>query len=182
MLYGIKETLCPLEVHYAEQLLPFVTNMSVTQFIARVVPLTLEEERKWIASVAKSDTDIVFAIRVDDTDVKEKIIGTVGPHHINWIDRTATFGIVIGDKEYWSGGYGTEITLMTLYWAFNSLNLLRIDSSAIGHNTRSIALHKKCGFVIEGRERKSIFKNGVYQDLVLFGLLKDEFIETIYSL
>ena len=182
MLYGIKETLCPLEIRYAEQLLPFVTDMSVTQFITHVVPLTLEEERKWIESVAKSHDNIVFAIRVDDTDVKEKIIGTVGLHHINWINHTATFGIVIGDKDYWSGGYGTEITLMTLHWAFNSLNLLRIDSSAIAHNTRSIALHKKCGFVVEGRERKSIFKNGTYQDLVLFGLLKDEFTEIIYSL
>ena len=95
----------------------------------------------------------------------------VGLHNIDWINRCATFGIIIGDEKYQNNGYGTQASILTIYWAFNSLNLHRINSSAFATNLRSIALHKKVGFVEEGRERESVFKNGTYQDVVLLSFL-----------
>jgi RimJ/RimL family protein N-acetyltransferase len=178
MLYGKLSMLVPVEKTYAKTLQSFVIDKAVTQFVTHTFPVTIAEEEDWIESLQESDKNIVFAIRTNDAD--KKIIGTVGLHGVDWINRSATFGIMIGDKNYWNDGYGTEVTLMILYWGFNSLNLSRINSSAIAFNTRSIALHKKCGFVLEGAERKSIFKNGAYHDLVLLGLLKKEFLKKIY--
>jgi RimJ/RimL family protein N-acetyltransferase len=183
MLYGTKITLCSLEEAYAQQLTSFLNDVEVIQYISIVTPQTISQEKEWIEATNKSNDNIVFAIRANDksTGNGTHIIGSVGLHNINWIDRSATFGIVIGDKDYWSSGCGSEVAFLILYWGFNSLNLVRIESSALKYNTRSIALHKKCGFVEEGMARKAAFKRGIYHDLVLFGLLREEFENTLYQ-
>ncbi|MEK7160688.1 MAG: GNAT family protein, partial [Patescibacteria group bacterium] len=77
-------------------------------------------------------------------------------------------------KRYQECGYGTEAAKLMLDFGFNQLNLHRIDSSALDFNKRSINMHLKLGFKKEGCRRQKIFKNGLYHDEVLFGLLREE--------
>ena len=99
MLYATKVFLKSLEKDYAKKLHKFINDREVTQYITPTMPMTLVQEFDWIESTAKSNTEIVFAICVYDESDSEKVIGTVGLHNINWVNRTATFGIVIGDKN-----------------------------------------------------------------------------------
>jgi RimJ/RimL family protein N-acetyltransferase len=105
---------------------------------------------------------------------KRRPIGSLNLHNINPKDHTATFGIAIGDKKYWSKGYGTEAAALIIRYGFEQLNLHRISSSAFALNGRSIKMHLKLGFKEEGRQREIVFKNGAYCDEVMFGLLREE--------
>ncbi len=61
----------------------------------------------------------------------------MGIHRINWKDRTATTGAVIGEKAYWDKGYGSEAKMLVLDYAFNMLNLRKICSQVLAFNKRS---------------------------------------------
>jgi len=89
-------------------------------------------------------------------------------------DRDAMFGIAIGEKDYWSKGYGTEATRLLVNYGFQQLNLHRISSGAPAYNERSLRLHRRVGFHEEGRVRQAMFKNGQYRDRVEFGILREE--------
>jgi RimJ/RimL family protein N-acetyltransferase len=93
---------------------------------------------------------------------------------INAKDHNATFGIAMGDKKYWSKGYGSEAAALIIKYGFEQLNLHRINSGVLSFNDRSIRMHLKLGFREEGRRREIIFRNGAYCDEVMFGLLREE--------
>jgi len=67
-----------------------------------------------------------------------------------------------------------QATRLILDYGFYQLNLHRIWSGALAFNERSIQLHKVVGFQEEGRQREAVFRNGEFHDIVMFGLLRDE--------
>jgi len=103
-----------------------------------------------------------------------RLIGTIGLHDINWIDRTATTGTLIGDPADRGQGFGSEAKEMLLEYAFQTLNLHRISSKALAYNKASRRYSEKCGYKLEGRARQAIYKDGRYHDLVHLGILKSD--------
>ncbi|MEN6401563.1 MAG: GNAT family protein, partial [Armatimonadia bacterium] len=81
------------------------------------------------------------------------------------------------DKEYWNGGYGTDAMLTLCGFGFNQCNLHRIQLDVFAENARAIRCYEKVGFVHEGRRREAIFRHGRYQDLIVMGLLAEEYRE-----
>ncbi len=160
------------------KILEWFNDAEVIQYLTLYLPMTEKGEEKWLEDISttRKNSDVVFLMEV----VRGKrvtSIGTCGLHRINWKDRDAEFGIAIGEKKFWSNGYGTEATKLILGYAFNHLNLHRVSSGAYDFNERSIKMHLKIGFREEGRVRQSIFKNGQYRDKVLFGILRGEWEE-----
>ena len=105
----------------------------------------------------------------------DEIIRIVGLHEINNINRTATLGIFIGNKDYRSKGYGTEAIKLILDFGFNYLNLNNIDLALMEFNKRALKCYEKCGFKKIGRRRKCKFINGRYYDSILMDILSEEF-------
>ena len=106
----------------------------------------------------------------------------LGYAYLNDIDhknRSATFAKLIGKKEVWGKGYGTEITLLMLYHGFYVLGLNRISARQLLDNKGSIRVNEKCGFKTEGILREAIFKNGRFQDLNLMAVIKKDFDEIL---
>lgn len=175
MLKGKKVILRPVKKSDIPLFLQWLNDPEVVQYLARYLPLTEVEEKEWIERVSREQVNgqVIFVIE-DKTKKPTKPIGNCGLRNINWKDRVAEFGIVIGEKDYWSKGFGTETAKLLIDYGFNQLNLRRISSTAYEFNKRSIGLHKKLGFKEEGRRRKARFKNGKFWDEVVFGLLKKE--------
>ena len=176
MLRGEKVLLRPLKRSDITNFLKWFNDPEVIQYLVMYLPLTEMTEEKWIenaASRVQAGTDAIFVIEGIEGD-SSKPIGTIALNGINPKDHNATFGIAIGEKDYWGKGYGTEATRLILYYGFRQLNLHRISSSAFSFNERSVRLHKKVGFKEEGRQREAIFKNGSFHDHVMFGILRDE--------
>jgi RimJ/RimL family protein N-acetyltransferase len=129
-------------------------------------------EEKYIEELGttRAKTDVSFVIEAIDAD-STKAIGTVGLHGINAKDHNATFGIAIGEKQYWGKGYGTEAAKLIINYGFDQLNLHRVNSVVIAFNDRSIRMHRRLGFKEEGRHREAIFKNGKFHDDIAYGML-----------
>ena len=104
-----------------------------------------------------------------------KMIGTVSLESINHINRCATLGIFIGDKDFRSKGYGKEAIKLTLEYGFKYLNLKNIKLDLMEFNERALKCYKKCGFKEYGRRRKCRFVDGKYYDSIAMDILAEEF-------
>jgi RimJ/RimL family protein N-acetyltransferase len=177
-LVGERCYLSPVSAEDAEKWAAWDNDLAVT------IPLGdeayteygLDREREAIASVI-SRQDHVFSIMACDTD---EVIGRVMFFNINPTDRCAMLGIVIGEKTYWSQGYGQEAIRLILDYGFNLLNLNSIMLGAFAFNERAIACYTKVGFREIGRRRQGRIIGGRAYDVVLMDILAADF--TSFSL
>ncbi len=176
MLKGKLVLLRPVQRSDITYFVQWFNDHEVTQYSKKDnLPRTEMAIQKFIEDLGttRSSTDAHFIIETNNEE-PNKAIGDVSLSRINGKDRSATFGISIGDKQYWSKGYGSEATQLIIRYGFEQLNLHRISSGVWSFNERSIRLHMKLGFIEEGRRLDAVFKNGAYYDEVVFGLLADE--------
>ena len=175
MLNGEKVTLRPVKRSDINYFLKWFNDLEVTQYLEMYMPLTEMAEEKWIENMTgdSAGKNAIFVIEAISGDSNIPI-GTIGLHRIEPKDHNALFGIAIGEKDYWSSGYGTEATQLLINYGFQQLNLHRIWSAAFAFNERSIKLHLRVGFKEEGRQREAMFKNGEFHDIIQFGLLRSE--------
>ncbi|MDR6716678.1 GNAT family protein [Paenibacillus sp. 2003] len=103
----------------------------------------------------------------------------VGGVNLNSIDeRNGTFSIGIQiDRDHRGKGYGTRAVRILLKYAFFERRLNKFNDSVLEGNEPSAAMMRKLGCIQEGVRRQVIYTDGKYQDLILFGLTKDEFME-----
>lgn len=109
-------------------------------------------------------------------DFAGKPIGTIQLYDFNEQDKSCKLGIRIGDKDYWSQGYGADAVNTIAEYGFMRLNINRIALRVYEFNSRAARCYEKCGFKHEGVSRKSAFIDGVYYDELMMGLLKSEFL------
>jgi len=101
-------------------------------------------------------------------------IGNISLQNIDFISRTAEYAIILGEKAYWGKGYAKEASNLIITHGFNSLNLRRISLGTTDKNVSMKKLAVSLGFVEEGRLREHMYRNGMYVDVIQFGLLKSE--------
>ena len=106
------------------------------------------------------------------------MIGTVSLEKIDNINRSATLGIFIGNKEYWNNSYGTEAIRLILDYGFNYKNLHSINLELMSFNERALKCYRKCGFKEVGRIRQCKYINGKYYDTIVMDILKEEFTQS----
>ena len=81
---------------------------------------------------------------------------------------------MIGEKECWGRGYGTDALRTLVRFGFEEMNLNRIALDVYDFNERAIASYLKTGFAEEGRRRKDIYRDGRYVDVVMMSVLRAE--------
>ncbi|MCE1245865.1 MAG: GNAT family N-acetyltransferase [Firmicutes bacterium] len=131
---------------------------------------TREQEQEFYHQITHLPNNKIFTIM----DENGRQIGNIGTHNINWEWRNATLGIVIGEKDYWGRGYGTDAMKTFINFAFNMMNLRRLSLDVFADNKRGIRCYEKAGFVVEGIKRQERYYNGKYSDVVIMGILKEE--------
>lgn len=109
------------------------------------------------------------------TEESDDIIGLVSLIKIDQMNQSAEFHIMIGNKENRGKGAGIFAVKEMLTHAFLNLNLQRIELTVNEDNTSAINLYEKVGFVREGLKRKARFKNGIYLNVYLYSMLRDDF-------
>ena len=106
-----------------------------------------------------------------------QLIGNCSLFRIDPVHRCATLGIVIGDKQQWSKGYGTEATRILVDVGIRTLNLNRIDLDVHEFNERGLRCYEKIGFVKEGEFREAVYADGLYYNTIRMGMLRDEWFQ-----
>ncbi len=132
-------------------------------------PKSNEKIKKWMDE--QGDSEFRFAIRLKDDG---KIIGYVELDGILWTHRVGWLSIAIGDDQYWGNGYGKEAFECLLSYAFYELNLYRLQLTVFSYNERAIRLYESLGFIKEGSFRQFLQRDGKRHDMVLYGLLSEE--------
>ncbi len=142
-------------------------------------PYNLVSTEKWVAGLnTNSMAGHVFCIDLPGHGV----IGTANLVDIDWRNRHAEHGIMIGEKSARGKGLGRDTVMAVMRYAFDELNLVRMDSGMIAFNERSINLYTKtCGWEIEGRKKNWYYRNGCYYDKVLVGITRERYRELAES-
>jgi RimJ/RimL family protein N-acetyltransferase len=112
-----------------------------------------------------------FTVRSREAD---RLIGKAAIEWIEWTNSNAFLRLGIGAAEDRRKGYGSQALKMMLRFAFAELNLFRVTANVQEYNEPAIGLLKKFGFVEEVRRRQGLDRDGRRWDLLVFGLLKDE--------
>ena len=146
----------------------YFNDAAVNQWLHAHRPLSPEMEAARLEEMTKSQDDVLFAIVRRETN---DLLGLTGLHELNFRHRTAELGILIGDKTAWGQGFGTEATQLQLKYAFETLNLHRVELDVQAENARAIRAYEKAGFVKEGVKREAYWGSGSWQDIVLMAAL-----------
>ena len=83
--------------------------------------------------------------------------------------------ILIGRKEWWDHGYGSQALKETIKNCFEVVGLFRVWADIPEYNTRAIHVFENLGFVHEGSFRKSRPHEGARHDSVVMGMLSTEY-------
>jgi ribosomal-protein-alanine N-acetyltransferase len=156
-----------------ERYLSWLNDPEVTRYTETgTFPSTAEDLDNYYRSVSGSKHDVMLAV-VDKKSGRH--IGNVKLGPIHWVHRRATFGILIGEKEFWGKGVGLDATRLMVEYGFRRLNLHRIDLGVFAEHEAAVRCYKQAGFKVEGRMREDLFLDGEYRDRLRMGLLRPEF-------
>lgn len=104
----------------------------------------------------------------------DEVVGQIKLSRIRWYNRKAEISLAV-KKNYQKNGIGREALSLILNYAFNKMNLHRVEAEVIENNKPSLNLIKKFHFIEEGRLREAKYSNGKYWDILRYGLLKEEY-------
>lgn len=114
-----------------------------------------------------------FTVR---TLAEDKFIGELGLG-VNLIHGEAWVGIGIGEREFWSKGYGTDMMKLCIQYVFSELSMERLSLGLHEYNTRALRSYEKCGFRLEGRTRQDLLREGRRTDSLWMGILREEWLQ-----
>jgi RimJ/RimL family protein N-acetyltransferase len=103
------------------------------------------------------------------------LVGFVDLREVNPLEKRARLRIAIGDETHRGQGVGYAAGLQMLEHGFTELGLERITAEVHSSNGRMLALLEKLGFQREGVLRQHETRQGIKEDVHLFGMLREEF-------
>ncbi len=130
---------------------------------------TMGELREFVQKQIDDPNSVFLGVFDREND---KHIGNVKLEPIDWQKKKAIFGILIGRKEYWGKGIGTEATKLTLDFAFGQLGLSEIELGVIGENKPARGVFEASGFKVKEIKEKFVNHEGVLYDKVVMTIKK----------
>lgn len=171
-LRGERVQLVPLDKEWhLENYVRWFNDPEVIRYLDRVMPLTRLEEEEFFDRVSRDRDTVIWAIH----DESDRHIGGTGLHAIDWRNRSATSGIVLGDTTIWGRGYATEVMRLRTQWAFEELGLHRIESECFADNAAVIRCLEKSGYKQIGTSRKRRWRAGGWHDCILWEILDEDY-------
>jgi RimJ/RimL family protein N-acetyltransferase len=134
-------------------------------------PMRSEEIERFFAARVVGPAALAMAIHERAGD---RLVGTCAFSQLDGDNGSALFHITIGEKDAWGRGYGTEATRLMLDHAFGTLGLHRVALFVFEFNERAIRTYRRCGFVVEGRSRESVFRDGRWWDEIAMSVLQSD--------
>jgi RimJ/RimL family protein N-acetyltransferase len=134
-------------------------------------PMRLDEIDRFFTARVLGIDSLTFAVHLR---AKDRLIGSCAFSQLDTDNGSAMFHITIGEKDMWGHGYGTEATRLMLAHAFTNMGLHRVGLAVFAFNERAIRSYEKVGFVVEGRARDAIYRDGRYWDEIDMSLLESE--------
>jgi len=158
--------------------LPYIQKWSndaeLRRLIGRIAPMSRAETEKFYKKLLadKNRMWVVIALKRGD-----RVIGEAGLLRMFRPWRATDMTIIIGEKDAWGKGYGTETGHLLLDYAFKRLGFHRISIGVVGFNKRALRFWESLGFKKEGVHRDGYYYNNEYSDFIMMSILEDEYRE-----
>ena len=127
-----------------------------------------EAVRGFVAAVAASPVEHLFAIMMTGQHVGNIKVGPIKPHH-----AVADVSLLIGDRSAWGKGVATEAISLISRWSFEKLGLDKLSASMYAPNQASYRAFLKAGYQHEGLRKGHYRLDGLPCDLLEVGLCRD---------
>lgn len=150
---GERVGLGPLRGDLASTYQRWMNDLNVTRTLAAPnVPMTVEREQRWVDDALVSSDPVFTIYTLDDL----RPIGNTSLYDVDSDNRTCSFGILIGERDAWGHGYGTETTRLMLGYAFDVLGMQNVMLTVHADNVRGIRAYERAGFRRIGVRRSAI--------------------------
>lgn len=150
----------------------WMNDPKVIQMLNSPFPISKVATKKWLHNMYADSSRMEFIVCMKDTD---EIIGYTGFRDVNYKNKNAESYTGIGNTDYWGKGLGKEIKVTVINYIFGVHDMNKIYTQVrVGHD-RNLRLNESIGFVKEGVLRQHIYNRGQFKDVVVQGVLKEEF-------
>ncbi len=145
-------------------------------FDVHFVDQTFSDAEKWFAKAGSEEEEKLprsFVIEVD-LDGKWVPVGTAEFYNERPSHKTAEFGFLIGDKNWWGKGIGTETAKRMVRYGVDQVGYKRIGAVSAAYNVRSLNALQKAGFQIEGIRKSYVLRDGDYHDQTMMSVVRPD--------
>jgi RimJ/RimL family protein N-acetyltransferase len=139
-LVGSGVYLRPIDHGDAPAVLPWMNDPEITRTLRLYRPMSLRAAEDFIARANQAEDQMVLGIVVKKTD---RLVGVAGLSEIDARHRHAGFTMLIGVRQEWGQGYGTEATGLLVRHAFETLNLNRVWLKVFGDHAAALRIYEK---------------------------------------
>ena len=176
MIQGKRVVLREVEDSDIEIMTGWRNDPEINRFFFTREPTTVDRQRQWVASYRMRKDEKLFIIAPADNP--NKPVGTVGLAHIDHHNQRAEWGrFLIGETSVRESGLGSEALYLSLKYTFVDLELQRLYLEVYSWNRQARSLYEQFGFKLEGTYRAHVYSDARFHDVVLYGLLRSEFLE-----
>jgi RimJ/RimL family protein N-acetyltransferase len=134
-------------------------------------PSSTRQQEQWYERIQSDNTTIRLAIQA----TPGKLIGYTGFWNIHPRDRRAEHSVLIGDPGSRGLGFGRETILTCCRYAFQEMDLYRLDAYILENNAASLKSYQSCGFQVEGTLRGHAVRGGRRVARLVLGLLATDY-------
>ena len=171
VIEGKRVNLRRMQAADADDVVRWRSNPAILQELFADEPPTCNGHLRWLVEIEKRGDRHEFIIV---ERVTGRSIGTIGLSDIDRQNSRAEYGILIGEPDAHGKGYGREASELILRYAFAELELHRVYLHVFADNVAAIRLYERAGFRLEGTLRQHALKRGLFRDVIVMALLKDQ--------
>lgn len=172
-LFGKKVVLRAIEETDCEMLRQMTNDPFLeSRIVGWSFPVSKAKQDEWFHHYTNGFDHVRYVIDTSEYGA----IGLTGLRDIDWKNREATgYGIRIARRDLHGKGFGTDTYMTLLRYAFEELNINRVNGSVLSDNQASLRMMQKVGYKIEGTKRQAVYKGGKYHDVILLAALKEDY-------
>ncbi|MBP7691027.1 MAG: GNAT family N-acetyltransferase [Anaerolineales bacterium] len=181
MILGKRIRLRPVEKDDLPRFVKWLADAETRSYLEMHLPLSQVQEERWFERNLNAGSEQTWSIDLQPPDAVGPWvhIGSCGYHALDMRNRVGEAGILVGARDYWGKGFGTDALQTLVAWGFYTLNLNRVQLRVFADNERAIRSYQKVGFQIEGRLRQGNYANGAYRDVLWMGVLREDWAQAL---
>lgn len=171
-LIGDRVHLRPVEPEDLPSICTWANDPEIRGLTGEVLPMSSKRAADFLEKIHKEPDRIWFSVVLKEDN---RLIGEAGLLRMFHPWKTTDLALIIGEKDCWGKGYGTEAIKLLLDYAFGYLSFHRVAVGVVGFNKRALQFYEKVGFKKEGIQRDGYYYNHRYHDFIMMSILEDEF-------
>lgn len=173
MFTGERINLRPQRKEDAEFIAKYQEDPDVVDnyYMGYTLPPLKEFVERWYEHISSDKEGYGFVIE----NKQGEFLGSCHTMWMNMRNGTTYIAIFIGHPDYRSKGYGTEAMKLFLNFLFNEVGLRKVKLNVFGFNKRAIRCYEKSGYIVEGINKKEIYRYGEYHDTYAMCITREDF-------